>query len=263
MTADLLVYMIIAAGLVFWLKSILGNTDDEDDEKREDLFKAREKQSQERKQNAGKEEKPESFLAPISKKSNRLEDNIVRLNALSGQNLSLPRHVFFDNKTAENNLDDIAITKPDFDLAHFLEGAEYAFPMIIEAFAEGDLETLEDVLDAKVFEGFKAAIEARNEKGESVTTEVKSIERIDIVEAFIKDEIFFITVRFHANEICVIRNSKDEIISGDPDKVTQMVDVWVFGQPEKSKGPEWYLYETRDDEAEDHKTPIPDAGETK
>ena len=258
MTADLLIYIIIAAGLVFWLKSILGDTDDEDDQKREDVFKARENQQKDEK------DKQESFLSPISKKNNRLEDNIVKLNAISGgQNLSLPRHVFFDNKTAENNLDDIAITKPDFDLNHFLEGAQYAFPMIIEAFAEGDLETLEDVLDAPVYEGFKAAIETRNEQGEVVSTQVQQIERMDIVEAFVKDEVFFITVRFHANEICVIRDSEGEIISGEPDKVTKMVDVWVFGQPEKSKGPEWYLYETRDDEEEDHKTPVPEAGDTK
>ena len=48
MTADLLIYIIIAAGLVFWLKSILGDTDDEDDQKREDVFKARENQQKDR-----------------------------------------------------------------------------------------------------------------------------------------------------------------------------------------------------------------------
>ena len=62
-----------------------------------------------------------------------MTDNIVKLNNLTGNRRALPRHVFYDNKTAENNLDDIMITKPDFDLNHFLEGAEYAFPMIIEA----------------------------------------------------------------------------------------------------------------------------------
>ncbi len=256
MSADLLLYIIIAAGLVFWLKSILGQTDDEDDEKREEIFKTRNEQKSEG-------ENAESFLSPITKKSNRLEDNIVKLNALSGQNLALPRHVFFDNKTAQNNLDDIAISKPDFDLGHFINGAEHAFPMIIEAFANGDLETLSDLLDKPVFEGFKSAIEMREDKGEIVSTQVQSIERMDIVEAFIKNEIFFITVRFYANEICVIRDKEGEIISGTPDKITKMVDVWVFGQPENATGPEWFLYETRDDEEEDHKTPIPDAGKTK
>ena len=256
MTADMLLYAIIAAGLVFWLKSILGTTDDEEEEKREELHKKISKAREEG-------EAPESFLSPIKKKSNNLNDNIVKLNALSGENISLPRHVRFDNKTAENNLDDIAITKPDFELAHFIQGAEYAFPMIIEAFAQGDLDTLRDVLDDSVFKGFEQAIKAREKKGETVTTNVQSIDKMEIVEAFVKNEIFFITVRFFANEICVIRDKEGKIISGDPDKVTQMVDVWVFGQPESNEGPEWFLYETRDDEEEDHKTPIPDAGESK
>jgi hypothetical protein len=39
-----------------------------------------------------------------------------------------------------------------------------------------------------------------------------------------------------------------------------MKDVWVFGRDIASNEPEWHLYETRDDEIEDHKTPLPDAG---
>ena len=255
MSADILLYAIIAAGLVFWLKSILGNEDDEDEQNRELMHQKRQKDAQEQKSD-------ESFLAPI-KKSASLNDNIVKLDSLTGNNKTLPRHVFFDNKTAENNLDDISITKPDFDLHHFLEGAEYAFPMIIEAFAEGDLETLKDVLDDGVYQGFEKAIKARKKKGESVHTHVQSIDRIDIVEAFIKNKIFFITLRFHANEICVIKDKNGDAIANEEGKPTKMVDVWVFGQPENADGPEWYLYETRDDEEEEHKTPVPDAGDSK
>lgn len=254
MSADILLYAIIAAGLVFWLKSILGTEDDEEAQNRELNHEKRQRQSDE----AGEE----SFLAPI-KKSNDLNDNIVRLNNLTGNKMDLPRHIFFDNKTAENNLDDIMIAKPDFDFGHFLEGAEYAFPMIIEAFAEGDLETLKDLLDDGVYQGFENAIKSREEKGEEVTTHVKSIDRIDIVEVFTKNDIFFITLRFHANEICIIKDKDGKVIANEEGKPTKMVDVWVFGQPEDADGPEWYLYETRDDEEEEHKTPVPDAGDTK
>ena len=252
MSADLLLYLIVAAGLVFWLKTILGTTDDEEEEKREQLHRDMKKASEE----------GESFLSPIKKKNEAEQGNVVRLNALSGENFALPRHVRFDNKTAENNLTDIMQTNHGFDLSHFLSGAEYAFTMIIEAFATGDLDTLKDVLDKDVYKGFESAIKARNKSGESVETQVQSIEKMEIVEAFIKKGIFFITIRFTANEICVIRDKAGEIISGAPDKPTQMVDVWVFGQPEAHDGPEWFLYETRDDAEEDHKTPIPEAGDS-
>jgi len=257
MSAEILLYGIIAAGLVFWLKSILGTTDDEEEQNRELTHQKRQKDI-----NEDDGDGDQSFLAPI-KKSNHTKDNIVKLNNLTGNNRPLPRHVFFDNKTAENNLDDIMITKPDFDLNHFLEGAEYAFPMIIEAFAEGDLDTLKDVLDSGVYNGFEKAIKARNEKGEIVSTQVQEIERIDIVEAFVKNEIFFLTLRFYADEICTIKDKDGNYIANEKGKPSKMVDVWVFGQPEQNQGPEWFLYETRDDEEEDHKTPIPEAGDTK
>ena len=61
----------------------------------------------------------------------------------------------------------------------------------------------------------------------------------------------------------MITDKAGKIISGDPDKTTVIVDVWVFGRPLNFDGPEWYLYETRDEDAEDHKTPLPEGGSDK
>ena len=172
----------------------------------------------------------------------------------------MPSYVRIDNKTTENALTEIKKRHPDFNLEHFVEGAEAAFPMIIEAFADGDLETLENLLAQDVYQAFKSVIEARREAGETVETEIKQIEKIDITEAEIKEGMIFITTRFSARETCVIRDKDGQIISGNPDDTTKMVDVWVFGQAVEAEGPEWYLFETRDDAAEDHKTPIPEGG---
>ena len=242
MPADLLLYIIIAAGLIFWLRSMLGTTDDEDDEIREKKSK----------------EMEEKFLS-ITGQPSKEEQRKNTLSQLSGQRADLPRHVRFDNKTAENNLEDIALTLEEFSLHEFLDGAEYAYAMIVEAFAEGDVETLEDLLAPSVFKAFKDVIEVREKRGETVSTKIQNIERMDITEAYTAKGVFYIALRIAANEICVIRDKEDEIISGDPNTVTQVVDIWMFGKPLDSKEPEWYLYETRDEEEEDHKTPIPDA----
>ncbi|MEM6810920.1 MAG: Tim44/TimA family putative adaptor protein [Pseudomonadota bacterium] len=244
MPADILLYAIIAAGLIFWLRSILGSVDDDEADSMQNR--------------PGMDD--EGFMARKNKDGG---ENVVRLRELSGVRDDLPPHAKFDNKTAENTLEDILREKEDFDLGYFIDGAEHAFIMIIEAFAEGDKETLEDLLAPPVYKAFSSVIDERQIADQTVETKVQSVDRIDIVEAKMTDEVFFITLRFHAKEICVIRNKNGEIISGDPDKVTEMVDVWVFGQPLDAEGPEWYLYETRDDQEEDHKTPIPEAGDTK
>ncbi len=242
MSADIILFALIAAGLIFWLRSILG-TRDENEQQRPSLFLDED------------ENNPKTV---IQKKND--SSNIVSLNVGLGDNYVLPRHVRIDNKTTENKLDDIARDNPKFDLSHFVQGAESAFGMIVEAFAAEDIETLENLLAPEVYQAFATAIEDRIGRGEKIDTTIKDVEKIDIIEVHIKNDHIFITVRFSAREICVIRDKDDNILSGDPDKTTMMVDVWVFGRELEASGPEWYLYETRDDEIEDHKTPIPEGG---
>lgn len=246
MPADILFFALIAAGLIFWLRSILG-TRDEDDQENSSRFL---------------DDQENSMMGALKKKVDD-ENNVVPLNVGVGDKYILPRHVRIDNKTTENTLDDIARDYPTFNLENFAQGAEGAFSMIIEAFAEGDLETLEGLLAPEVYQAFEGVVKERKERGETVDTQIKDVEKIDIIEARVKGEHVFITVRFSAREICVIRDKEGDIISGDPEKITNMVDVWVFGRELESEGPEWYLYETRDDEIEDHKTPIPEGGSDK
>ena len=250
MSADILLYALIAAGLVFWLRSILGTQDDDDDHDHHNdksgIF-------------SDTSENDRESILPLRKSAQEQENNVVRLNAVVGGQFDLPHNVRIENKTAENILEDITQTYENFDLGHFAEGAQQAFAMIVESFAEGDRATLKNLLSDSVYNAFDQALKEREARNETVETQIKAVRKADIIEAVIKDETLFITVRFTAQETCVIRDSEGEIISGDPDKTTEMVDVWVFGRDIKAEGPEWLVYETRDDEVEDHKTPLPES----
>lgn len=241
MTAELLLYALIAGGLIFWLYNILGTRSD-DDLERPSKFSF--------------DESADKLLGGEEKQS---KNNIVSLNELTGAaGFILPRNVRIDNKTTENFLQDFVKDNTTVDISHFAQNLENAFVMIIEAYADGDLDTLEMLLAHTVFEAFNGAIEEREKRGERVETQVKSVEKIDIIGAELADNDFNMTVRFTAREICVIRDKDGNITSGAEEKVTEMVDVWVFSKDISSDGPEWYLVETRDDEVEDHKTPVPD-----
>lgn len=244
MSADILLFALIAAGLIFWLRNILGTRDEGDEGSRPSMFS------------------DDEDLKSI-KKDKVVNGNIVSLNAKIGDHFVLPRHVRIDNKTTENLLDDYRVNHPDFDLGKFVQGAEGAFSIIVEAFAAGDLDTLKDLLAPEVYSAFEGAVKERAARGEKIDTEIKAVEKMDITDVHFKNDHMFITVRFSARETCVIRDKNDKIISGDPDSSTTMVDVWMFGRDVNAKGPEWYLYETRDDEIEDHKTPLPEGGSDK
>lgn len=239
MPIDIILYALIVAGLVFWLHRVLGTRHGEEKDRRPSP-------------------PLDSDKAPLLKAINK-EKNVVNLTAHLGDKFNLPMHVKIENKTAENKLLDIAKLYESFDLEHFAAGVPDAFSIVVEAFAGGDKETLKGLLAEPVYQAFVQEIDAREKRGEKITTEIHAVRKVDILKAEMKEDTVLLTVRFTAQETCVIRDEQGDIISGNPDKITEMVDVWVFGRDLKKQGPEWLVYETRDDEIEEHKTPLPES----
>ena len=88
-----------------------------------------------------------------------------------------------------------------FTAAHFLNGAEGAFRMIVDAFARGDRVALHSLLGNDTYRSFEQAITAREAAGETQRSEVKSIERAVIEEAALDGTVARIAVRFVSDQI--------------------------------------------------------------
>lgn len=231
MPVDLLIYMVIAAILIIWLRNTLG-TRNGDERDRSSDYEALV-------QNKG-----------IDKTLGDIKDviDIGPDNGLDGAAPDLSR-----------DLQELMRNDPSFDPRTFVEGAKDAFVMIVEAFAKGDLRTLKELLSPGVYKAFSYAIDDRRNKGESVQTEIHAVRTAELLDVTHIDRMVFIKIRFIADETCVIKDREGTILSGNPDKITTMNDVWTFGRELKSKDPTWFLYETADDEIEEHKTPVPDS----
>lgn len=132
-----------------------------------------------------------------------------------------------------------------FDPEHFLAGARVAYEMIVSSFAAGDRKTLKPLLSKEVFDGFVAAIQDRESRGETVETTFVGIDKADIVEAAMRGTFAQITVRFISQLITVTRDRNGEAIDGDPGKVSELVDVWTFERNVASNDPNWYLVATK------------------
>lgn len=232
MTADLFVYAIVAAGLVFWLKTILGTRHGEEHE-RPNPFTSLPEEGQD----------SEEGTALLSS-----EDAITKLSEEPTEFMAV------DNKTAENGLLEIARADKDFDIKQFLGGAQDAFVFIVEAFAEGDRDTLKNLLDKPVYEAFDSAITAREKAGETMEKEIHAIKRSNVLEASLDGKTAYVTVRFTAEEITCTRDSEGNVIDGHPEKVAEMIDIWTFGRSVKSKDPKWLVYATRSDDPDDNET---------
>ncbi len=235
MTAELMIYALIAAGLVFWLRSILG-TKNEDDLERP----------------APKLELSEDGkiiglgCSDTSKKADETIALVEELAKNSKGNMSIA------GKLAEQGLVDIIKTDKEFDVYAFLQAAQDAFAYVVESFAEGDREALRDLLGDDVYAAFDNAITAREEAGETMISEIHAIKKSEIVEAALKGKNALITVRFWADETSVTRDEESNIIAGHPEKTTLMRDVWTFSRDLKSRDPRWLVIETREDGIEDN-----------
>ncbi len=141
-------------------------------------------------------------------------------------------------------LDAIAATDPSFDAKHFLAGARAAYEMVVTAFAEGDRRTLKNLLSRDVFEGFDTAITERERRGEKVETRFVSLDTAEIVGAELRGRSTQVTVRFVSKLISVTRDRNEAVIDGNPEKVTDVTDVWTFARDVNSRDPNWNLIAT-------------------
>jgi predicted lipid-binding transport protein (Tim44 family) len=174
---------------------------------------------------------------------------------------ALPRNVTLSGDDVERGIAEIARADRTFDISRFIGNVQDAFVMIVEAFAAGDRETLRDLLEPQVYGAFDKAIQERESAGQVLSTEIHAVRKIEFLKATADQRETVISIRFVADETCVARDRDGKILSGDPDRITEMNDIWTFVRPLKSRDPIWLLRETRDgDVKEEHKTPVPDAG---
>ncbi len=143
-----------------------------------------------------------------------------------------------------SGLDAIVAADPKFDAKHFLTGARAAYEMIVTAFAEGDRRALKNLLSREVYDGFDAAITDREKKGNKVETRFVAIENADIVGAEMRGRAAQVTVRFVSQLVSVTRDAQNVVVEGNPEKVTDVTDVWTFARDVSSRDPNWKLVAT-------------------
>ncbi|MGQ9366285.1 Tim44/TimA family putative adaptor protein [Azospirillum sp. ST 5-10] len=139
----------------------------------------------------------------------------------------------------------IAGVDPNFDEKRFLQGARAAFEMIVDAFARGDTAALRPLLSDDVYENFARAIRERQAAGETLETRIESIEDADVAEARLDGRTALVSVKFVSHQVNVTRDANGAIVDGDPNTAVEVVDIWTFARDTRSRDPNWALVETR------------------
>ena len=137
---------------------------------------------------------------------------------------------------------------PSFDVARFLEGAQEAYRMILEAFWKGDLETIRPHVDDNVYGAFASSVEQRKKEGLVLENRLVNIEQALISAASIEQTVAFVTVRFEADIAAITRNKGGEVVAGSMSDAVQTRDLWTFRRDIASRDPNWLLVETDEEE---------------
>ncbi len=222
---DIVLFAMVAAFLVLRLRSVLGKKTGHQ-EPRQDPISRRQQDAQ---KDGNVVELPNRYKDGPDDMAEPMDDPVANLDP---------------NDPLASGITQIRIADSSFHPVEFANGARAAFEMIVQAFAEGDTKTLENLLAEDVFENFNEAIVARREANEKLETTIIGISSADVVEAAMDGRNAMVTVKFVSEQVNVTHDAEGRVVDGDPNQVTEITDIWTFSRDTKSSDPNWKLVET-------------------
>jgi len=217
---DIVLFAMIAAFLILRLRSVLGRH--RDSGRSEGVFGAeRRPPSQE----------DESTLVPEPEEQ------------LKSQQQPDPK--LAEEERVDAGFAEIMKAYPDFDRIEFLAGVRTAFEIIIKAFATGDRGQLGTLLSTEVLGNFSEAITSRENAKETLETTLVRVVDVALLEAYMDGNFSHISVKIISEQVNVTQNAEGEVVDGNPDRVSEITDIWTFARDTKARDPNWALVATR------------------
>ena len=188
-------------------------------------------------QRTGKE-KPSSFLDIIKQSGfSAKPSEDAKLNTKESM------VVVNDVVQEDNNIAAIKKIDAGFDEKMFLQGARLAYDSIVTAFSRGELAELQSLISIDVMKRFEAVLAERKQQDKHTDTTIVAAKQESIQSIALQGAMARIVVRFVTEAIIVIRDSNNNIVSGDQNKILNITDECVFTRHLQTKNPNWLLVE--------------------
>ena len=126
----------------------------------------------------------------------------------------------------------------------FIKGAKIAYENIVTSFSSGNLKSVKELLDKKVYNQFDEAIKSRNANGQISETTFIGINSVEIKNHENKKGFLEVTVNFVSEIISCVKDKNNNILTGDPKKIKKVFDTWKFSKQINSTNPNWLLIDT-------------------
>lgn len=152
----------------------------------------------------------------------------------------------FEKTELSNTLTEICKVDPNFTSQKFLvDCGNDIIPNILEAMVRGDLEILKDWCYEGVYNILAAPIKQCKELGYRLDSKILDIENIELVMGKMMDQGPVLVITFQSQQIMCVRDAKNNVIEGSPDKVMRVNYVWVLCRDPQELNPKaaWRLLE--------------------
>jgi len=130
-----------------------------------------------------------------------------------------------------------------FNETSFLKGAQAAYEMIVNAFANGDKKNLKDLTDPEVYKNFISVIDERQSKKIKNDFTFIGIKKAKIEEVKNQGTLYNVKVRFISEIISSTKDETGKTIDGNNNEIQTVNDLWIFRKDLNSEDPTWYLTE--------------------
>ncbi|KAM9848975.1 mitochondrial import inner membrane translocase subunit TIM44 [Aulostomus maculatus] len=135
-------------------------------------------------------------------------------------------------------LTEILKVDPSFDKDSFLKQCERdIIPNILEALIQGELEVLKDWCYEATYSQMAHPIQQAKARGLKFHSKILDIDNIDLAMGKMMDQGPVLIVTFQAQLVMIIRNTKGEVVEGDPEKVLRMMYVWALCRDQEELNP--------------------------
>jgi len=216
---DILIFVVIAAFLLFRLKNVLGEYNEDDDAPKD-------------KEEGEKNKAPYTIVV---EKTEEIKPKMKKRKGAPEWPSDLPDFSVVTDATTHNRLLKLHEQNADFNPQQFLSGSMRAYDMILDAFENKDRATLEMLLTKKML---KKAENKLSEGG--ITTQSGDVYSPEAQEALISD------VKMGKSDAKLIvdfwsADASTSKIAGEYDKRAMFHDRWVFTQKTDETSDIWLL----------------------
>ncbi|KAF0303581.1 Mitochondrial import inner membrane translocase subunit TIM44 [Amphibalanus amphitrite] len=174
------------------------------------------------------------------------DNAVLRASKLLTEKVSDIMGGLFQRTELSEVLTEICKMDPTFEKDAFLRECEHdIIPNILEAMIRGDLDVLQDWCYEATFNVLAQPIRTARQLGYHYDSKVLDVDNVDLAMGKMMDQGPVLIITFTSQQILCVRDAKENVIEGDPNKIMRVNYVWVLCRDQTELDPRaaWRLLE--------------------